>query len=222
MVEFGKQFLQDPTGVFNDVILPEVLKWGGMVAAGIGAAIIGVIKGPALIGALGAMLMGIITGPFGIAFLVGTAVVAAITTAIGFFGIDGIKDYAQKGWDAFTQGIKDMWKGIMDFFTGIMNFDLGEFFSNLVPDSVKNSPLNPMNWFGSSKETAKVPSSMEVAEAESQVEKVTPTINKSVGADAESAVKEGTIALNTLMQEQNDLMRKQNKLLAKLDGNMLG
>ena len=109
----------------------------------------------------------------------------------------------------------------MDFFTGIINFDLGSFFSNLVPDSVKNSALNPMNWFGSSKTQAKAPTSVQVAEAESEVEKVKPITDK-ISETADSVVNDGTIALNTLMMEQNDLMRKQNKLLAKLDGNMLG
>ena len=214
IVAFTGRFLQDPGAVFTDEILPEVLKWGGLVAAGIGATIIAIVKGPAIVAALSALLVGIITGPFGVAFLVGTAVIAALTTAVAAFGVEGIKDFVMKGWDKFTQGI-------MDFFTGIINFDLGSFFSNLVPDSVKNSALNPMNWFGSSKTQAKAPTSVQVAEAESEVEKVKPITDK-ISETADSVVNDGTIALNTLMMEQNDLMRKQNKLLAKLDGNMLG
>ncbi len=221
IVAFTGRFLQDPGAVFTDEILPEVLKWGGLVAAGIGATIIAIVKGPAIVAALSALLVSIITGPFGVAFLVGTAVIAALTTAVAVFGVDGIKDFVMKGWDKFTQGIKDVWSGIMDFFTGIINFDLGSFFSNLVPDSVKNSALNPMNWFGSSKTQAKAPTSVQVAEAESEVEKVKPITDK-INETADSVVNDGTIALNTLMMEQNDLMRKQNKLLAKLDGNMLG
>jgi len=221
IVAFTGRFLQDPGAVFTDEILPEVLKWGGLVAAGIGATIIAIVKGPAIVAALSALLVGIITGPFGVAFLVGTAVIAALTTAVAAFGVEGIKDFVMKGWDKFTQGIKDVWSGIMDFFTGIINFDLGSFFSNLVPDSVKNSALNPMNWFGSSKTQAKAPTSVQVAEAESEVEKVKPITDK-ISETADSVVNDGTIALNTLMMEQNDLMRKQNKLLAKLDGNMLG
>ena len=221
IIAFTGRFLQDPGAVFTNEILPEVLKWGGLVAAGIGATIIAIVKGPAILAALSTLLVTIITGPFGVAFLVGTAVIAALTTAVAAFGVEGIKDFVMKGWDKFTQGIKDVWSGIMDFFTGIINFDLGSFFSNLVPDSVKNSALNPMNWFGSSKTQAKAPTSVQVAEAESEVEKVKPITDK-INETADSVVTDGTIALNTLMMEQNDLMRKQNKLLAKLDGNMLG
>ena len=52
IIAFTGRFLQDPGAVFTNEILPEVLKWGGLVAAGIGASIIAIVKGPAILAAL--------------------------------------------------------------------------------------------------------------------------------------------------------------------------
>ena len=221
MVDFGKRFLQDPGAVFDAEIKPILLEWGLKVAGAIGGGILAFFGGKLLWAKFGASILTLLTGPVGIAFIIGTSIVAAITGAVVAIGPENIKKFVTDGWNSMIQGIKDVWSGIMDFFTGILDFDLGSFFSNLVPDSVKNSALNPMNWFGSSKEPASVPSSSVVAEAEAQVEKVEPKKYASVDS-ADSEVTDGTVALNTLMLEQNDLIRKQNKLLAKLDGNMLG
>ena len=221
IVAFTGRFLQDPGAVFDNEIKPVLMEWGLKVAGAIGGGVLAFFGGKLLWAKFGASILTFLTGPVGIAFIIGTSIVAAITGAVVAIGPENIKKFVTDGWNSMIQGIKDVWSGIMDFFTGILDFDLGSFFSNLVPDSVKNSALNPMNWFGSSKEPASVPSSSVVAEAEAQVEKVEPKKYASVDS-ADSEVTDGTVALNTLMLEQNDLIRKQNKLLAKLDGNMLG
>ena len=235
MVAFGKKFLQDPAGTFNDVILPALKDFATNTFLAIGGAVALYFGGAKIAGllALGfAALLG--AGPLGIAALVGGGIAAALGA---LFAVDklldlGIFDAVGKAWDDAVEGIKSAFTGIIDWFKGLMDFDFKGFFKGMIPDWVP--------FFGDDDEE-EMPKTNDKKDGSSWTEKFKNLFNDDDDAEEpktepktspksrrrtsyEGSNTEGNTdlaMLNTNMRELIDLQKKNNRLVGANSGNLM-